>query len=404
MKRSRPLLAALLGSLLALGAGTARAGEACNDLVRLAQPAGKAAFLPSFEGAPPGPLANAAFLYDNAVATIALIGCGRADLARPIGDAMLAALERDRFWHDGRLRNAYAAGSVGTGPLKLPGWWDDRLGRWIEDRYQVGSDLGNMAWAMLALLRLDETSQGDGRYLDAARRIGRWALSFADDRGPGGFKGGTFAHEPEPERLDWKSTEHNTDLAAAFAALAARSGGEAAFGTAAQRAEAFVLAMWQAEEGYFVTGTTPDGVSRNPVLALDAQIWPLLALAGAGGREAAILTVLERRLKVGEGYAYGGIGQGIWTEGTAQAALLFALLGRNEDAARALAAIAPLRGPTGGWKAANVAELPTGFVLQTDPAKPRLYFPLPHLGATAWVALAEQRFNPFTGKAALPGR
>jgi hypothetical protein len=52
-----------------------------------------------------GPLQGAAFLYDKAVAAIAPVACDKPKDAAQIGDAILAALERDRYWHDARLRN-----------------------------------------------------------------------------------------------------------------------------------------------------------------------------------------------------------------------------------------------------------------------------------------------------------
>jgi hypothetical protein len=82
-------------------------------------------FLPSYPTVESGPLHGAAYLYDNAVAAIALVGCGEQDKAYRIGAAILWAIDNDRTWHDGRLRNAYAAGVVANGPVKLPGWWDD---------------------------------------------------------------------------------------------------------------------------------------------------------------------------------------------------------------------------------------------------------------------------------------
>ncbi|MBV9044078.1 MAG: hypothetical protein JO294_03065, partial [Alphaproteobacteria bacterium] len=91
-------------------------------------------------------LKDAAFVYDNAVAVTALVACHEIRRARRIGDALLFALDHDRYWHDGRLRNAYLAGAV-TNPVKLPGWWDTQQNGWAEDRYQVGSDTGNLAWA-----------------------------------------------------------------------------------------------------------------------------------------------------------------------------------------------------------------------------------------------------------------
>jgi hypothetical protein len=92
----------------------------------------------------------------------------------------------------------------------------------------------------------------------------------------------------------------------------------------------------------------------------------------------------------------------MWTEGTAQMLLLLELLGRNDDTPPLRAAIERQRTADGGYYASGASRLPTGFMLDTDPSQPRLYYRLPHLGAAAWVALAERRFNPFTATAALP--
>lgn len=393
----------ILMLLLALSAGPlyAAADDACEHLRDLMPLLARGpVLLASFPNVEEGPLHDSAFVYDNAVAALALIGCGDVAAARRIGDALLIALDRDRFWHDGRLRNAYAAGKVKDDrPTRLPGWWDDAQQRWLEDRYQVGSDTGNMAWAMLALLGLEQHT-GDAKYRTGAARIGAWILAHRDPRGIAGFTGGTFAHEPEPERIRWKSTEHNTDLAAAFAAL--RRGDAARWREPAQTAAQFVAAMWDAQRNCFVTGTGDDGATINPIIVLDAQIWPLLALPGATRQYAAALDCARDRLSFEEGYAYSEVRDGLWTEGSAQALLLFELLGRKADAQRLRKAIERQRAPDGGYYASSKQQLPTGFMLATDPLQPRLYYRLPHLGAVAWVALAERRFNPFTGTFALP--
>ena len=44
--------------------------------------------------------------------------------------AILRALDHDRFWRDGRLRNAYLAGTPAN-PLKLGGWWAKKQNRWV---------------------------------------------------------------------------------------------------------------------------------------------------------------------------------------------------------------------------------------------------------------------------------
>ncbi|MEI9886523.1 MAG: hypothetical protein WDN08_08470 [Rhizomicrobium sp.] len=82
--------------------------------------------------------------------------------------------------------------------------------------------------------------------------------------------------------------------------------------------------------------------------------------------------------------------------------MLLALLGRGAEAAALNKVVASMRAPGGSYDAAGTAALPTGFMQDSDPTKPRAYFRIPALAAAAWAALAERRFNPFTGTRALP--
>ena len=399
MKR---VFAALFGTCFGLWFAQAQAAEpACVHLSALldAQPAGPL-FLPSYPGVPSGPLQGAAFLYDNAVAAIALVACGEPKKAARIGDAILLALDHDRYWHDGRLRNGYLAGPVGSEPVKLAGWWDDKQNMWVEDRYQVGSDSGNMAWAILALLALDKAS-GDHRYRDGAVRIAGWVMQSRSEIAPGGFTGGTFSHEPVPVTEKWKSTEHNTDLAAAFSGLA-RVTGDKTWMVPARAARKFVRAMWSDACACFAVGTIEDGKTRNPYLALDAQIWPLLALPGAAAKYDAALATAQSRLRDGAGFAYSQAKEGMWTEGTAQVALYLSLSGRKAEADNFMTAVDGMRAAGGSYYAASTHELPTGFMLETDPTQPRQYFHIPHLAAVSWAAIASRRYNPFTHTDSLP--
>lgn len=410
----QPLLLAL--PLSAAMPACAAAGDACADLERLlaASRGGGPTLLASYPTAPPGPLAQAAFVYDNAVAAIALLGCGRVELARRIGEALQLAATHDRFWHDGRVRNAYAAGPIDAGPpnspqpLKLAGWWDRPSGRWLEDSYQAGTDSGNVAWAMLALLALDEAvrsgraaQQAARPYLLAAQRLGAWAEMQRDRRGAGGFMGGANGHEPEPVAQRWKSTEHNVDLAAAFERLA-RATGNPHWNELALAALGFVDSMWDSGCSCFAVGTLEDGLTPNPLLALDAQIWPLLALPHGMSRFGAALATAQTRLRAGPGYSYSSAGGGPWIEGSAQVLLLLERLHRDGQtgALRALLETAHLPGT--GYFATGGEAVPTGFMLATDPSQPRVYPHLLHLGATAWVALAQQGFDPFTAGRSLP--
>jgi hypothetical protein len=383
--------AAMLAPVMAFAAD---APNACDDLSRAIPIDGGPLFLPSYPTAEPGPLRGIAYLYDNSVAAIALIGCGNAERARRIGDAIVWASIHDRAWHDGRLRNAYAAGPVHDDPIKLGGWWDARQNKWLEDEYQVSSDSGNMAWAMLALLALDRAFP-DHRYRDTALRIAGWLAARADSRGAGGYAGGFLGWEPGPQALEWKSTEHNTDIAAAFTRLAEATG-DHAWSDRAARASGFVAAMWDPDRGCFAVGTTDDGVTRNRMIAIDAELWPLLAIPGQGAEHAAqAFQAIDTALRADGGYSYSDAANGFWTEGTAQAALAATLLGDGEAAAALNAAVQARRAPGGEYYATAAASLATGFADPSDPGVGRRYYHLPHLGATAWAALAEKAYNPF---------
>src|ERR1700690_1245766 len=58
------------------------------------------------ESALPAVLASTAFVYDNALAVIALVACGDMGSATVIGNALSAAVRNDRTFTDGRVRNA----------------------------------------------------------------------------------------------------------------------------------------------------------------------------------------------------------------------------------------------------------------------------------------------------------
>jgi hypothetical protein len=159
--------------------------------------------------------------------------------------------------------------------------------------------------------------------------------------------------------------------------------------------------MWNAQCGCFDAGMAGDSKARNSTLALDAQIWPLLALPQNGARRDIVLKTLQERFATDGGMAYGAQKDGVWTEGTLQAVLLMELLGKPAQATALMAAAGKNRTPNGWYRAAN-RKTSTGFDLQTDLKQLRAYFPIPALAPLAWAALAEQGFNPFTGTRALP--
>ncbi|HKU63688.1 MAG TPA: hypothetical protein VJQ06_01395 [Rhizomicrobium sp.] len=167
------------------------------------------------------------------------------------------------------------------------------------------------------------------------------------------------------------------------------------------QAHGLVAAMWDKHCGCFAVGTGLDGKTPNRLLALDAQLWPLLALSGGVARYGKALRTAREKMAMGDGLAYSEAGGAIWTEGTAQAALLMGLMNQPQQAARLMTAVERSRAPDGSYFAAD-RDVDTGFRLDTDPSQARRYFHVSHLGALAWTAMAQRRFNPFTFAAALP--
>ncbi|MDQ0072418.1 hypothetical protein J2W34_004223 [Variovorax boronicumulans] len=359
---------------------------------------------PPFEPA----LAGVAFTYDNALAGIALLACGDRVSARRIGDAVVQAVAHDQNVSDGRVRNAYRAGPVTEEKPALPGRWDAGRKQWIADAYQVSSATGNVAWAALLLLNL-HSAEPTPAYLATARRLLAWAEQNTRAKNvPDGYNGGRHGWDNAQRAQTWKSTEHNLDIAmaAAWAARALRAEGqhEAAEQRQARTALDFVGRMWNSSEQRFHIGTKEDGATVSPEgSGLDAQLWPLLAAPEGSCAWVRSLDWVEKHHRFGAGYGFSREPDGIWTEGSAQAAAT--LMARKGAAPEALwQLLATQRAGNGLYYATPSARISTGLAIGPDSTSADFfYYRWPHLGATAWIALAAAGFNPFTGKTIASG-
>lgn len=318
--------------------------------------------------------ANAAYVYDNALAGLLLLAAGHRDAALRIGQALALAQAHDRKFTDGRLRNCYAAG-VMTRPAKLAGFWDAKAGRWAEDPYQVGTDTGPVAWAMLLWIALGmhAPAAAAGRFLDTALRA------------PRGYYGGFYGFDPSQQRLLWQSTEQNLDLAVAFQALGRAQD--------AAHAATFVHTMHDAKTNRFYAGCAPDG-SINQLLAADAGIWPYLA--GLGDAASALNAI--KTLQQGNGIGFSAASHGIWLEGTGFAALALHKMG-NALSGGFMATIGRNISPDGYVYATVAPMLSTGLtvgpaVQKNAPALPFNYYRRPALSTTCWAGLAARGVNP----------
>jgi len=346
---------------------------------------------------------NVSFVYDNALALLAFLAAEDLPRARLIADAMVYAQDHDRYFSDGRLRNAYQAGDLTlppgwqprgrTGTVRIPGWYDHERGKWLEDSMQVGTHAGNMAWAILALLAFHEKAGGE-QYLASAERLGEWVEQHCrDERGAGGYTGGYDGWEPDQTRLLYKSTEHNIDLFVAFERLFLVTGRKA-WHERALHARDFALAMWDDSDGKFWTGTTDDGRTVfTDVVPLDCQTWSILALQHLDPSVLRALDFVESRLKVRHGFDFNEDRDGVWMEGTAQMASALYQAGRRDQADEIVNWLRVVRMPSGAVAATDRDRVTTGF--QLSDGNPWLYFRRPHIGATSWLLLAERRVNPF---------
>jgi hypothetical protein len=346
----------------------------------------------------PKALRHSAFTYDNALAAIALTACGQIGRARRIGDALLQAVRSDRTFHDGRVRNAYRAGPIGDGAPALPGWWDAEQKLWAEDAYQDGTATGNVAWAALALLTLDAAVPTGGYRAGAARLLSWIGTNTFDSRSPVGFTGGFDGFDPIQTRLTWKSTEHNLDVHA-VAIWLYRLDGRPDDADLAAKARGFLDAVFVAKEGGFRLGTRPDGTLQAlDQIALDTQLWPQIGVADAPAPWRRALDLAARTMALPGGYDFNGDRDGVWVEGTAQAALTLRAMGCPRQADQLLDGLQREVSPSGYLYASSIPRLTTGLAI--GPASTEndfYYFRRPHLGATAWAVLAGTGWNPFNG-------
>jgi hypothetical protein len=345
-------------------------------------------------------LENTGFTYDNALAMMALYGCQRKAEARRVADALVVALETDRHYHDGRLRNAYRSGPVipGKDGMLLPGYWSTESNSWIEDGYQVGTATGSTAWAALALLTAYENTDQQA-YLDAARKIMDWIHRSTADPKNVGYLGGFFGHEPTPDRMTWKSTEHNLDVYAADSWLARiDAGGD--WQHQGDSALQFLKAMWNDNEGRFYIGSAPDSNAPNIAMSgLDAQLWPLIAVPDFKTKADRVMEWTDLNHGVDGGYDFNSDRDGVWLEGTAQAALVLQLTGHPEKAEPLFKTIAAQTAAGGLVYATENEQLTTGLQVGPNSAPGDFkYYRLPHIGATGWAVLAALQINPFVGR------
>jgi hypothetical protein len=357
-------------------------------------------------------LGDVGFSYDNALTSIALLAAGDVRRARAIGNGFLTVQEAD-----GRLRQAYRVASDPPVPAANFGF--------------TGTAVGDMSWTGLALAQLARAT-GARRYLDGVVQIGNWIQTNAYSMtGLGGYEFGLT-----PGLEGFKSAEHNIDVYALFRLLA-RLTGDRVWAARAEHAWDFVERMWNAEAGFFYTGSN-DGATVNTERTqwpLDVQTWSWLAArqsryAAALDWAATNLATTDTPLRknsaltgndafTGVAFASGSLltdtdapigGQpynpkpddsAVWFEGTAQLALALRDRRRGDDrkdASELLDTIRVAQQRLGRGQTFNRRSGAGGVVAASSPMDTGFgfgYFPNLHIGATSWFVMASLNANPY---------
>lgn len=353
-------------------------------------------------------IADDAYLYDNAVAILALSYAGADWHAQKIADAILFAQEHDRTFQDGRLRNSYVSGdpksdsgrtiTSGKATVRLPGFWLD--GSWQEDFYTVSTSTGNIAWTILALCTVAEhAASGRGEeYLAAAIRAADFVLTLKSESG--GFTAGYEGWDDIQEKVTYKSTEHNIDLICAFSAVAnaiAEKSPEKAmeYQAASEHAKNFVMSMYDKELHCFYTGTENDGKTIGKgIIPLDTNTLAILAMEEELQDTRQIISFIEERMAVGEGFDFSaGDLDGIWNEGTAQMAVCYSQLGYSEKYESVMKYFETQTAKDGSIPAADRDGVSTGFAIIGSDILWE-YNNSQSIGATGWLAFAQMGKNP----------
>ena len=373
-------------------------------------------FLVSYELLPTDEpiLKNTAYTYDNALALLAFLASGTEDdlkRARLIADAICYAIEHDRYFSDGRLRNAYQGGDLKLFPgwklhgkedtVRMPGWWDVKGDTWYEDEYCVSTYTGNVAWAMIALLSLYEKT-GEEEYLNTAITLGEWIEeNCKDDRGNGGYTGGYEGWEktennPEGQtKILWKSTEHNIDVYVAFSRLYDVTG-EEKWKERAKHAKEFIEAMWNKESGHFWPGTQNDGIEINgSCIPLDINAWALIALNESDKYKKGVEWIENNcYVELGgfKGFDFNTDGDGVWFEGTAYMVITYQVLTEDSKANQYLKELERAQKEAQNANRKGLVAVSRDGVTNCfdEVHNARL-----HIGTTAWFIFAELGYNPY---------
>jgi len=350
-------------------------------------------------------ITNICYTYDNALALIAYIARNDLRRAKILADSFIFAQDHDGTFHDKRLRNGYMSGDIyeidhinQTKKVRLPGIWNFENEQFEVNDFCYGSHVGNVAWAMLALITYYETVN-EAEYLTYSIKLGDWIEFNTRDNTFGGYSGGYEYDSKKNEyiKVKWISTEHNIDVYAAFERLY-RLANNIIWHERALHAKQFIESMWNEGGGHLWTGKSPNGEINEEFIPLDVHPWALMALnmyhEGLSWSEQYCYTETSSFKGFDFSYSSTTNPDGVWFEGTAQMALAYQINSEYTKANNYIKEIEKAQeyAPNTNGKgivAASIDGLTTGISWE--------YFSRLHIGATAWYIFAKLGYNPYWG-------
>lgn len=329
--------------------------------------------------------------------------------AKLLGDAFVYAIDNDRYFNDGRIRNVYKSGELVNydSTVNMSGWWVDSLGIWREDSIAVSTYTGNVAWVGLALTSLYEATN-DNQYLDAAEILANWCIDST--QALIGFTGGFIDFDSIQKKVYWQSTEHNMVLYALFSRLECITT-NSNYLIAAENAKQYDSLLWKEYDNFFWPGTTEDGTIINNFLQVPAHIQALYILAfndttlpySAGIEWAKQYCFLSEYNSPNynqllNGYDYNKDKDGIWFEGSCQLALANKMMGNElfaEDSVLNFIQYVQENHINPMFYNFNNKGIVSADTNHTTTGSGWEYHNRLSLGATCWYIIAKLGLNPF---------
>jgi hypothetical protein len=303
---------------------------------------------------------DACFVYDQAVAVVALLAKGDLTNARKVLDTLKALQDASGFWY-----TAYKCSNASQ-------VWAGESKRHV----------GPVVWVALAVARYEKTTNDVSTYRAMATKALDWSYQFQQPDGGvnGGYEGATA--------VAWASTEHNEDLFAA----SQHFGG--IYLSKAVKVRAFLDNVTWANDHWM--GGRGDG--RDP---LDVNPWGVSVLGGAGTHPYgdSLTYAMNHHRKSWtvngisiDGFDFNSDKNDLWFEGTSQMVVAF----------RAISSL-PQYPTAGSWADYFLGELAKGQKVNgclpySLNGTHNGYFEMSKscaVSSTGWFILAIHNVNPF---------